>query len=139
MMPSREIAADKFIQTVDNLVTQASNTAHPTFRQLAVSAGLDPATDFQRAELRDIDLRDQDLVGFDFTGADLTGADFRRAKIDGVSFANAELLGAIGLPSPNTPEEEIPAPPISLWTRLLRWLGGRWRSPRPGQARDIAA
>ena len=125
MTPAREVAAEKFIQTVDNLVTQASNTAHPTFRQLALSAGLDPATDFRDAVLRDIDLRDQDLVGFDFTGADLTGADFRRAKIDGVSFAQAELLGAIGLPLPPADEAEIQA--IGLWPKLLGWLRRQWR------------
>jgi hypothetical protein len=117
----------KFAQAVDSLVTQAANTAHPTFLQLALSAGLDPATDFREAALRDIDLRDQDLTGFDFTGADLTGADFRRAKIDGVSFAGAQLLGTIGLPSVEPAADEVGVAPLSIWSKVLGWLRCRWR------------
>lgn len=84
--------------TLDRLVGMASGR-NPGFRELALAAGLDPATDFRGADLRDLDFRDDDLAGFSFRGADLTGCDFRRARgIAGDALDGALVHGAIGLP-----------------------------------------
>jgi dimethylhistidine N-methyltransferase len=82
---------------VDRLLTQAVESENPTFRSLAISAGLDPTYDFVGASLRGLDLRDEDLRGFDFSHADLSGADLRRANVAGVSFKGAVLAGVVGL------------------------------------------
>jgi phosphocarrier protein HPr len=70
----------------------------PSFRDLAVAAGLDPRRDFVGCSLRDLDFRDENLSGFDFSDSDLTGCDFRRANISGVRFTRADFSGAIGIP-----------------------------------------
>jgi hypothetical protein len=79
------------------LVDLARGDRRPSFRDLAIAAGLDPGRDFIGASLRDLDFRDEDLTGFDFSEADLSGSDFRRAKVAGVGLAGADLTGAIGL------------------------------------------
>ena len=58
--------------------------AHPTedFVTLAEAAKLDPATDFIRADLRNVDFGFCDLAGFNFEGANLDGADLSRATVD---------------------------------------------------------
>ena len=71
----------------------------PSFRALVEAAGLDPARDFTKSGLRDLDLRDEDLRGFDFTDADVSGSDFRGADVAGVSFFGADVTGSIGLPA----------------------------------------
>src|SRR3954465_16037176 len=86
------------------LVHEAAGKERPSFADLVRAAGLDPATDFIGATLRDLDFRDDDLRGFKFSGADLTGAVCRRAILGGVRFERAILVGAIGL-SPSAPEK----------------------------------
>ncbi len=71
----------------------------PSFRALVEAAGLDPARDFTKSGLRDLDLRNEDLRGFDFTDADVSGSDFRGADVAGVSFFGADVTGSIGLPA----------------------------------------
>ncbi|MHA6643714.1 pentapeptide repeat-containing protein [Mesorhizobium sp. A623] len=67
-----------------------------TFQQLVKLAGLDPARDFQNADLRNIDLTDSDLRGFNFSGADLRGAIGIRVQWDDTTiFDNAELSVSI--------------------------------------------
>jgi hypothetical protein len=72
---------------------------------LARLGGLDPAEDFQGADLRRLDLHGEDLSAFDFRGADLRECDLRDARIRRDAVAGAWLEGA----------------------RLegTRWLGGR--------------
>lgn len=86
-----------YAKALDKLVEMIEGEQNPTFFQLATAAGLNPATDFRKANLANLDFRDEDLRGFDFSGADLTGVDFRRANVKGVSFTEAVLVGAIGL------------------------------------------
>src|SRR5262249_17164103 len=92
-----EISSLPLANILDRLLEQQTRTGSPSFRDLAKAAGLDPASDFVGASLRDMDFRDEDLRGFDFSNADLTGADFRRANLRGGRFTGALLHGAIGL------------------------------------------
>jgi uncharacterized protein YjbI with pentapeptide repeats len=89
-------------EVLDRLVEEATGEKSASFASLAKAAGLDPACDFVRASLREIDLRGEDLRGFDFSLADLTGADFRGANMDGVSIILATTTGALGLPPQTT-------------------------------------
>ncbi len=67
-----------------------------SFQQLAKLAGLDPARDFQNADLRNVDLTDSDLRGFNFTSADLRGAMGIRVHWDDTTnFDGADLSGSI--------------------------------------------
>jgi len=43
------------------------------FAELAKISGMDPATDYRHADLKECDFTGSDLSGFDFTGADLRG------------------------------------------------------------------
>lgn len=65
------------------------------FTSLVHAAGLDPKTDFRRANLSGVDFAGADLKNFDFQGADLSNsnmsgagnvefANFNAAKVDGV-------------------------------------------------------
>lgn len=58
--------------------------AHPEedFVALAKAANLDPATDFVRTDLRNVDFGFCDLAGFNFEGANLDGANLTRAVVD---------------------------------------------------------
>jgi hypothetical protein len=102
-VPSTSLA-----EILDQLVEKATEEKSVPFASLAKAAGLDPARDFVRASLREIDLRGEDLRGFDFSRADLTGADFRGANMDGVSIALAITTGAVGLPPQATRRARIP-------------------------------
>ncbi len=95
---------NKVANALDELVALAISQPNPAFKDLVLTAGLNPSTDFRNASLVNIDFRDEDLRGFNFSGADLTGADFRRANVQGVSFDKSILIGAIGLAA-ETPEE----------------------------------
>jgi uncharacterized protein YjbI with pentapeptide repeats len=100
-------------EILDRLVAKAAAEKPAAFADLATVAGLDPATDFVGASLREIDLRGEDLRGFDFSKADLTGADFRGANVTGVRFDGAIRIGTIGLPEPSTLSgtEQVIQPP----------------------------
>ena len=58
--------------------------AHPNenFVELARAADLDPATDFVRTDLRNVDFGLCDLAGFNFEGANLDGANLSMATVD---------------------------------------------------------
>ena len=71
MLTERELEIIRALRSGGNL----------TFSELAKVAGLDPATDFRRADLSDVDFQGSDLSGFDFTGALLKGARFEGARI----------------------------------------------------------
>jgi hypothetical protein len=49
------------------------------FAELAALTGLDPAADFQDADLRGVDFGTADIGGFNFAQANLTRADWSRA------------------------------------------------------------
>lgn len=67
-----------------------------TFQQQAKLAGLVPESDFQYADLRNVDLTDSDLRGFNFSGADLRGATGIRVQWDDTTnFDGADLSGSI--------------------------------------------
>src|ERR1700730_1599203 len=87
------------------IIEKASNDKQVSFFTLAEAAGLNPASDFIGARLRDLDFRDEDLRGFNFSNADLTGADFRGANVDGVPLVGAILTDTSGLPL--TPKPNI--------------------------------
>jgi tetratricopeptide (TPR) repeat protein len=63
-----------------------------SFTEFARIGGLDPATDFRRADLHDVDFGSDDLTAFDFTRANLRGANLSNARglslsrLDTVSF-----------------------------------------------------
>jgi Pentapeptide repeats (8 copies) len=107
--PSRPLA-----NILDRLLEPAMRKKAPSFYELAIAAGLDPACDFVAASLRDIDFRDEDLRGFDFSKADLTGADVRRAKVEGVRFEEAMLNGAIGLADRSVQQHVTSKPAVFL-------------------------
>ena len=50
------------------------------FHELAAAAGLDPAADFRKRDLRGIHFAGADLSGFDFSGSDLRGTELRLSK-----------------------------------------------------------
>ncbi len=72
-------------------------SASGNFGQLVRLAGLDPAKDFQEANLRDTDFTDTNLDGFDFTGSDLRGARGIRVKWspEATIFTDALLEGSL--------------------------------------------
>lgn len=88
---------ENFNSYIENVISQLSVEGEASFRELARSAGLDPAKDFIGADLSGLDMRDEDLSGFDFTDADLRYVDFRRANLTDSKFSGADLFGAIGL------------------------------------------
>ncbi|MEO0783901.1 MAG: pentapeptide repeat-containing protein [Pseudomonadota bacterium] len=63
-----ELPKDTLSKLEEILTTDESD-----FVKLAEIGGLDPATAFRYANLRDCDFNGSDLSGFDFTGADLRG------------------------------------------------------------------
>ncbi|MCZ4345500.1 pentapeptide repeat-containing protein [Devosia neptuniae] len=67
----------------------------PFIRQVQV-AGLDPASDFQHADLRGVDFSYSDLAGYNFTGANLRGATGIAVRWDETTiFSDTELEGSI--------------------------------------------
>jgi hypothetical protein len=67
-----------------------SSTAE-NFVDLAKVANLDPQTDFQNANLRNLNFSNCDLTGFNFSASDLDGACFDDAMIKGAYFSNATV------------------------------------------------
>ena len=97
-MTSSEDSGDSSLGAMlDRLVEAGAEPRPASFRDLAIAAGLNPATDFIGSFLHNIDLRKEDLRDFNFSAADLTGADLRGADLTGVKFDNAILDGAIGI------------------------------------------
>src|SRR5216684_6080219 len=103
---------------LDRLVAKAATEKPGDFAELAAVAGLDPATDFVGASLREIDLRGEDLRGFDFSKADLTGADFRGANVMGVRWFGANLSGVVGLPDQVLKDAQ--SPPLATSSEFMR-------------------
>lgn len=62
--------------------------------RLAELAQLDPAKDFEGADLRELDVAGEDLRRFSFRGADLRGSNLRGAKVDRGALVGARLEGA---------------------------------------------
>ncbi|MGO6718512.1 pentapeptide repeat-containing protein [Rhizobium ruizarguesonis] len=71
---------------LNQAIEQVLNAPSDRFTDLAELAGLDPARDFRRADLRECDFRECDLTGFDFIGARLDGSDFGGALVSGALF-----------------------------------------------------
>jgi formylglycine-generating enzyme required for sulfatase activity len=62
------------------ILGQLRDSQDVPFSEMVRMAGLDPATDFVGATLRNVNFRTSDLAGYSFARADLTGADMTKAK-----------------------------------------------------------
>lgn len=71
-----------------------TETSADGFEDLVRLAGLDPALDFQGADLTAVDFGTADLRSYDFSGADLSGADLSRARVVPGALKDATTIGA---------------------------------------------
>ena len=79
-----------------DMIMSASNS----FDELVRISGLDPKSDFQYADLTEVDFGDADLRIFRFFGSDLSGSDLSRSKITRETIEGA-LIGSATLPETN--------------------------------------
>lgn len=76
-------------QTISRLLEADGDS----FVELARIAGLDPASSFRGADLRNVDFSGCDLAGYDFSGSDLRGASFLNASIKRTLLDGANVAG----------------------------------------------
>ncbi|GAB4394976.1 MAG: hypothetical protein Tsb0032_25090 [Kiloniellaceae bacterium] len=93
-MDAKKKFSDNPFAAVEASVAAVLDAPPQALSGLADIANLDPATDFQYADLRDLDLHDEDLSTFDFRGADLRRANLSGARINQASLDGANLEGA---------------------------------------------
>ena len=70
----------------EDVIRRLRHAGKRTFAELTEMAGLNPATDYRGADLRDVDFANSDLTGYDFTGALLERAQFVGANISAAIF-----------------------------------------------------
>jgi len=85
-------------QLIAALDAISASDASKGFNHLVAISGLDPSTDFRRADFSGVDLSHQNLAAFDFSFARFKGA-LVQGAIFNTTVRPAQLSGAIGAPS----------------------------------------
>ncbi len=125
------------LKTIASLYEDA--TDKDSLLHLADLARLDPANDFEGADLRDLDAAGEDLRAFSFRGADLSGsklcgAQMHRQALQGAKLDNADLSGVRWVSGPgrflfdwSQDWVPLPLPEVQAFAERISPIDGKYR------------